>query len=330
MDLFYSATTINLGNGKKTPFWQAPWLQGRKPIDIAPLIFGSSKRKNWKVAQALHNDAWVSKIDLEGTFTIDHMAQFIDLWTLISTIHLDPDVDDDIVWRLTANGHYSAKSAYELQFLGSLLSPMNKLIWKAWAPPKVKFFAWLLYQNRIWTADRLAKRGWPNCGLCPLCKQCTETHDHLFVHCRYTTRLWGFVKDWMGTNAITPLQWANHDIHSWWDSMTGGHVPNRKAMASVALLVSWELWNERNARVFNAKSSLAFEVVHVEEDDIFDSMVAFYREARTPPEDSWIRLYLDQEARLPLAADVSGLAEEDARLAHLVRHSISRIKAVHR
>jgi hypothetical protein len=255
MDLFYSATTINLGNGKKTPFWQAPWLQGRKPIDIAPLIFGSSKRKNWKVAQALHNDAWVSKIDLEGTFTIDHMAQFIDLWTLISTIHLDPDVDDDIVWRLTANGHYSAKSAYELQFLGSLLSPMNKLIWKAWAPPKVKFFAWLLYQNRIWTADRLAKRGWPNCGLCPLCKQCTETHDHLFVHCRYTTRLWGFVKDWMGTNAITPLQWANHDIHSWWDSMTGAHVPNRKAMASVALLVSWELWNERNARVFNAKSA---------------------------------------------------------------------------
>jgi hypothetical protein len=26
-------------------------------------------------------------------------------------------------------------------------------------------------------------------------------------------------------------------------------------MASVALLVSWELWNERNARVFNAKSA---------------------------------------------------------------------------
>jgi hypothetical protein len=71
-------------------------------------------------------------------------------------------------------------------------------------------------------------------------------------------------------------------------------------------------------------------VVHVEEDDFFDSMVAFYREARTPPEDSWIRLYQDQEARLPLAADVSGLAEEDARLAHLVRHSISGIKAVHR
>jgi hypothetical protein len=80
------------------------------------------------------------------------------LWTLISNIHLDPEVDDDIVWRLTPSGHYSAKSAYELQFLGSTSSPMDKTISKAWAPPKVKFFAWLANQNRIWTADRITKR----------------------------------------------------------------------------------------------------------------------------------------------------------------------------
>jgi hypothetical protein len=97
MDLFYSATTITFGNGKKTPFWQAPWLDGRKPIDIAPLIFEASKRKNWKVAQALHENSWVRKIDLGGTFTMKHLVQLIDLWTLTSSIHLDPEVDDDIV-----------------------------------------------------------------------------------------------------------------------------------------------------------------------------------------------------------------------------------------
>lgn len=32
--------------------------------------------------------------------------------------------------------------------------------WKAWAPSNVKFFAWLALQDRIWTADRLAKL-WP-------------------------------------------------------------------------------------------------------------------------------------------------------------------------
>jgi hypothetical protein len=38
---------------KKTPFRHAPWLDSRKPIDIAPLIYESSKRKNLTVSQAL-------------------------------------------------------------------------------------------------------------------------------------------------------------------------------------------------------------------------------------------------------------------------------------
>jgi hypothetical protein len=251
MEIFYAATTITLGNGKKTPFWFAPWLEGRKPIDIASLIFAISKRKNWKVSQALCEDAWVTKIALESSFTMEHLSQFIDLWTLISNINLVPEQDDDIVWKLTPDGQYSLKSAYELQFMGATLSSMDKTVWKAWAPPKVKFFAWLANQNRIWTADRLTKRGWPNCGLCPLCKQCTETIDHLLVHCRYTTRLWGLIKVWMGLNDLQPAQWANLDMAAWWSMMAGG----RKAMASLTLLVSWEVWNERNARVFRAKNA---------------------------------------------------------------------------
>jgi hypothetical protein len=251
MEIFYAATTITLGNGKKTPFWFAPWLEGRKPIDIASLIFAISKRKNWKVSQALCEDAWVTKIALESSFTMEHLSQFIDLWTLISNISLVLEQEDDIVWKLTPDGQYSAKSAYELQFMGATLSSMDKTVWKVWAPPKVKFFAWLANQNRIWTADRLTKRGWPNCGLCPLCKQCTETIDHLLVHCRYTTRLWGLIKVWMGLNDLQPAQWANLDMAAWWSMMAGG----RKAMASLTLLVSWEVWNERNARVFRAKNA---------------------------------------------------------------------------
>jgi hypothetical protein len=32
--------------------------------------------------------------------------------------------------------------------------------------------------------------------------------------------------------------------------------PNRKALASVAMLVSWTIWKERNARFFNNKAAL--------------------------------------------------------------------------
>jgi hypothetical protein len=42
-------------------------------------------------------------------------------------------------------------------------------------------------------------------------------------------------------------------IELWWRNMTNSQMPNRKAISSLALLVTWELWNERNVRVFNNK-----------------------------------------------------------------------------
>jgi hypothetical protein len=79
MDIFYAVTTITLGNVKKTPFWQTPWLHGMKPNYIAPLIFVALKRKNWKVSQVLCEDAWVTKIVLDISFTMEHFTQFVDL-----------------------------------------------------------------------------------------------------------------------------------------------------------------------------------------------------------------------------------------------------------
>ncbi|KAK1609538.1 hypothetical protein QYE76_033211 [Lolium multiflorum] len=114
MDIFYAATTITLGNGKKTSFWEARWLTGRKPKDIAPLIFDASKRKRWNVNLALNGNAWVNMIKLDNDFTMAHFSQFLDLWTLCQGVQLHDDLDDDIRWNLTASGHYSAKSAYEM------------------------------------------------------------------------------------------------------------------------------------------------------------------------------------------------------------------------
>jgi hypothetical protein len=72
MDIFYAVTFIMLGNGHKIPFWHTPWLEGKKPIDITSLIFAKSNRKNWKVKDALKDDAWVNKVDLGADFSMEH------------------------------------------------------------------------------------------------------------------------------------------------------------------------------------------------------------------------------------------------------------------
>jgi hypothetical protein len=105
----------------------------------------------------------------------------------------------------------------------------QSLVWKAWVTPKVKFFSSLTIHNRIWTALRIEKRGWNNCGLCPLYKQIQESAAYLFSHCRLSKRLWEMVKIWFGMANIQTKDWMSElSIDEWWTSMTCFPKPNCK------------------------------------------------------------------------------------------------------
>jgi hypothetical protein len=54
-------------------------------------------------------------------------------------IHLDPNIEDSITWKLTNDGFYYSKSAYAMQFLGKMTSYMTSLVWKPWAPEVQNF-----------------------------------------------------------------------------------------------------------------------------------------------------------------------------------------------
>jgi hypothetical protein len=100
------------------------------PKDVAPKIFELCKRKRWTVAQALHHDEWIRKLSTDATIPIDHLTQFVHLWTIIQNVVLHEEVDDDISWKLTANGQYSVASAYKLEFFGLVESCINKIVGK--------------------------------------------------------------------------------------------------------------------------------------------------------------------------------------------------------
>ena len=50
------------------------------------------------------------------------MDEFVRLWELNDINNLEADI---IIWTRTANGEYSAKSAYDMQFEGGLLSVLK-------------------------------------------------------------------------------------------------------------------------------------------------------------------------------------------------------------
>jgi hypothetical protein len=58
-------------------------------------------------------------------------------------------------------------------------------IWKHWAPPRVKLFAWLAFKGRLWTADRRRRHGLEAHDLCWLCDQENETGDHILLTSKF-------------------------------------------------------------------------------------------------------------------------------------------------
>uniref|UniRef100_A0A8R7R329 Reverse transcriptase zinc-binding domain-containing protein n=1 Tax=Triticum urartu TaxID=4572 RepID=A0A8R7R329_TRIUA len=145
---------------------------------------------------------------------------------------------------------------------------MHVTVWKSWAPPKCKFFAWLVMQNRVWTVGRLARRGWPNCGLCPLCMQTGESSTHLLCHCRFSVRVWCDIVQWLGLQDVIPTEWSTAtSVKDWWLQIAQSRAPSRSAMTSLLMLVSWEIWKERNARVFrNSATPTAVLVRNIKEE----------------------------------------------------------------
>ena len=94
---------------------------------------------------------------------------------------------------------------------------MPHLVWKDWAPPKLKFFAWLVIQDSVWTADRLERRGWPNRGTCQLCEQHNEMETRLLFGCRYSLRIWRAIKDLFGLEDLHRAECEGFaSVRDWW------------------------------------------------------------------------------------------------------------------
>ena len=58
--------------------------------------------------------------------------------------------------------------------------------------------------------------------------------------------------DWIAYPDLTPNAWRPSDSAlTWWLNIATTPGVPKKAIRSLAMLIIWEVWKERNARVFN-------------------------------------------------------------------------------
>jgi hypothetical protein len=159
------------------------------------------------------------------------LAEFIGLWSLLDQVVLTSQ-EDEIKWKWTTSGSYSAKSAYRAQFFGSYCSFDNKSIWSAKVEDKHLFFAWLLLQCKLLTTDNLAARSWPCNPICPLCDQEQETVEHLVLTSVYAQEVWLQVASW--TDGVVKVPDAHQSMEIWWNVSLKG-LPKKTKQTACSL-----------------------------------------------------------------------------------------------
>jgi hypothetical protein len=90
-----------------------------------------------------------------------------------------------------------------------------------------------------------------------------ESADHLLFKCCFTIRVWNALTDWLGLYDMELMNWqAFNNVQEWCVQAVHKRGQFRKAMASLAMLVPWEIWKERNTQVFRNHSTSSTMIVH--------------------------------------------------------------------
>ena len=106
---------------------------------------------------------------------------------------------DKIIWCGSQSSNYLVQLGYILLAEKNEETFTSKdLYWNKEILPKARAFAWLAYNSRILTAERLKRIGINGPSRCPLCEKNEETIDHLLVQCQYAKKCWDMVQFKLG------------------------------------------------------------------------------------------------------------------------------------
>eukprot|EP00253_Pinus_taeda_P021358 PITA_21358 len=116
------------------------------------------------------------------------------------------------------------------------------VLWKTGCPPRMIYFAWLLFSNKNLTWDNLRKRSWHGPSRCSICESDEETNFHIFFHCSPTQDIW---------YELAHLYSFPHVVFDtvqasflWWSLQ----CENRRPLLIIRV---WFVWRWRNHRIFD-------------------------------------------------------------------------------
>ncbi|KAF8673019.1 hypothetical protein HU200_049092 [Digitaria exilis] len=212
-----------------TSFWEDRWLSVGRLKDVFPMLYSHVTAPEVSVARiiagGIHNTL-VPRLTNGGREELAKLEEIINRVTLTAT-----------------TDHRSSVLATENNMLRA--GPVYKRLMKVTnrAPPRIKFFSWLLVQERINCRTNLLKKNILDSAVCEICKNRDEDCDHQMFKCPFAAQVW----------ATLEIETEGSTVSSLWTVPRPTTIP-AKHYGVFLMLICWELWRHRNDVVFNGVS----------------------------------------------------------------------------
>ncbi|XP_020243054.1 uncharacterized protein LOC109821279 [Asparagus officinalis] len=143
----------------------------------------------------------------------------------------------------------------------------HDFVWEKLNYPKHSFIVWLAIQNKLLTQDRLHKKGIIQSNQCYLCEGTVEENrDHLFFDCKFSNCVWNGIMEWL------KFKWRSADWHmltNWYISRMRGKGNKQKIKRLALTATIYNIWRERNARIFKKESRSVEQLIKIIKLDIW-------------------------------------------------------------
>ncbi|CAN6372752.1 unnamed protein product [Urochloa humidicola] len=145
---------------------------------------------------------------------------------------------------LLPDGRLQTSSIYKiLKAAQGDCDPHTAFVWQNNAPPRVRFFAWLLTNDRVQSRANLRRRTVIDDDSCEICHGSAETSDHIMFQCHIAKQFWQVL------GFHLPAAQSVKELHQ---LPRPADLPPEE-YKTFLLLCCWQLW-KRNEAVFRCET----------------------------------------------------------------------------